>query len=58
MMIAIHDRARRCLASRRGVTAAETGLLAAGIVVMVMLAGAALAGALTPIFSRIIGGVG
>lgn len=57
MLFTLIIRAARIIACRRGVTAAETALIAASLVVLVAVAGNGLTGMISTAFSRVISGV-
>ena len=57
MLFTLIIRAARIIACRRGVTAAETALIAASLVVLVTVAGNGLTAVLSAAFARVISGV-
>ncbi len=57
MLSTLIAHAARIVACRRGVTAAETALIAASLVVLVTVAGNGLTEVLSAAFSRVIGSV-
>lgn len=57
MLSTLFVRATRIKSCRRGVTAAETALIAASLVVLVTVAGNGLTEVLSAAFSRVIGSV-